>query len=107
METKRVVVSSTEAIDSKTIYDLGAHHSKTPPSMKNLSFKVNESELLKFPVPEFSSSYKEIEIIENYKLGSHIMLVGRILNSRQLKENHSSLYHVHFFEYLHSDYDEA
>lgn len=107
IEAKRVVVSTTEQIDAKTIYELGAHHSKSPPKIENLSFKVIESESLKFPIPEFSSSYKEIEIISNYQLGSHIMLVGKILNSVVLKESHSSLYHVHFFEYLQSGYLEA
>ena len=107
IETKRVVVSSTETIDTRTIYGLGAHHSKTPPRIEDLSFKVQDSELLKFPVPAFSSSYKEIEITDHIKLGSHIMLVGRILNSIQVKENHFSLYHVHFFEYVHSRYEEA
>lgn len=107
IESKRVVVSTTEAIGTKTIYALGAHHSKSPPKIEDLSFKVIESELLKFPVPEFSSSYKEIEIISNYELGSHIMLVGKVVNSVVLKESYSSLYHVHFFEYLQSGYLEA
>lgn len=106
IETKRVVVSTTDDIDSKTIYDLGAHHSNIPPTIENLSFKVRESELLKFPVPGFSSAYKEIEIIGNYKLGSHMMLVGRILNAKKITENHNSLYHVHFFEQLHAGYKE-
>jgi flavin reductase (DIM6/NTAB) family NADH-FMN oxidoreductase RutF len=107
IESKRVVVSTTEAIDTKTIYDLGVHHSKTPPKVENLPFNVEESELLKFPVPEFSSSYREIEIINSYKLGSHIMLVGKILNSKNLHHSYCSLYHVHFFEHFGSGYAEV
>ncbi len=102
IERKEVVVSSTEDIDTKTIYDLGAHHSNTRPKIEDLCFKVVESELLKFPVPEFASFYKEIEIINAMTLGSHIMLVGKVINSKILKEDICSLYHVHFFEQLQS-----
>ncbi len=105
IETKRVVVSSTEEIDSKTMYALGAHHSKTPPEIQSLPFRVSESELLKFPVPEFSSWYREIEITDHFKLGSHMMLVGRILNSKKMHDSRNSLYHIHFFEQLKSGYE--
>ncbi len=105
IETKRVVVSSTEEIDSKTMYALGAHHSKAPPEIGSLPFRVSESELLKFPVPEFSSSYREIEITDHFKLGSHMMLVGRIINSKKIQDSRSSLYHIHFFEQLKSGYE--
>jgi flavin reductase (DIM6/NTAB) family NADH-FMN oxidoreductase RutF len=107
IETRRVVISDIDGIDINTIYALGAHHSKTPPKIGELPFKVKESELFKFPLPEFASSYKEIEIIGNYELGSHMMLVGKIKNSKKIKENLSSLYHLHFFEYVNSDYEEV
>jgi flavin reductase (DIM6/NTAB) family NADH-FMN oxidoreductase RutF len=107
IEKKQVVISSTEAIDTKTIYDLGAHHSNTPPKIEDLSFNVADSELLKFPVPEFASSYREIEIVNAIKLGSHIMLVGKVINSKILKKELCSLYHVHFFEQLESRFREV
>lgn len=107
IETKRVVISGTEGVDSKTMYALGAHHSKEPPQLEKLPFGVGESELLKFPVPSFSSSYQEIEVTDHFKLGSHMMFVGRIINSKKLKESQTSLYHIHFFEQLKSDYEEV
>lgn len=87
------------------MYALGAHHSKAPPELENLPFRFEESELLKFPVPAFSSSYREIEITDHFKLGSHMMFVGRIINSKKLRDSHTSLYHIHFFEQLKSGYD--
>jgi flavin reductase (DIM6/NTAB) family NADH-FMN oxidoreductase RutF len=107
IETKCVVISDIDAIDIKTIYALGAHHSKTPRKIEELPFKVKESELFKFPLPEFASSYNEVEIIGNYELGTHMMIVGKIKNSKKIKENLSSLYHLHFFEYVNSNYQEV
>jgi flavin reductase (DIM6/NTAB) family NADH-FMN oxidoreductase RutF len=107
IEKKRVVVSDTGAIDTGTIYVLGAHHSNSPPKIGDLSFKVMESELFGFPVPDFSSSYKEVEIINSRRLGSHFLLVGKVLNAKTENEKHCSLYHVHFFEYLQSGYKEV
>jgi hypothetical protein len=100
----KVVVSSTDDVDSKTIYELGAHHSKEPPPLDALPFRTSKSEIFEFPVPAFSSSYKELEIVNHQILGSHCMLLGKIANSNKLTENRSSLYHIHMFAYPGSGY---
>ena len=102
----RVVVSSTDEIDSRTVYELGAHHSKEPPPMETLPFRTFRSENFEFPVPAFSSSYKELEIVHHQILGSHCMLMGKIVNSKQLTRNRSALYHVHMFAYPGSGYQD-
>ncbi|TAN01840.1 MAG: hypothetical protein EPN39_01200 [Chitinophagaceae bacterium] len=112
IHTGRLVVSDTDAVDIKTIYDLGRHHSIAPPLMNSLAFNTSDSEDLKFPVPSFSSGYKEIELIDHYQVGSHWLLIGRVFNSKQKKLSCSPLYHVHFFEFIKSnykvqDYDQA
>lgn len=104
MNSRKVVVSSTDEIDSKTVYELGAHHSKEPPPIDKLPIKTRKSEIFDFPVPAFSSSYKELEIINHQILGSHCLLMGKIVNSKEEHENRSSLYHVHMFEYPNSGY---
>ena len=104
IDSRRVVVSSTDQIDSKTVYALGAHHSKEPPPINNLPFETCESEIFNFPVPGFSSSYRELEIVGHHILGSHCMLVGHVINAKQRINSHSSFYQIHRFEYPGSGY---
>jgi flavin reductase (DIM6/NTAB) family NADH-FMN oxidoreductase RutF len=103
----RVVVSSTDQIDSKTVYDLGAHHSKEPPHIEQLPFETRKSDLFKFPVPAFSSNYRELEIVRHHILGSHCMLMARIANTIYISESRSALYHIHIFEFPGSGYAEV
>ena len=102
--SKKVVIGDTHKADIKTIYDLGKHSSKDPAPLETLPFSTVNSELFHFPVPDFSSSYKEVEIIRNRLLGYHMLLVGRVINTKQTDPDPSSLYHVHIFEFMDSGY---
>lgn len=105
LTAKKVVVCDTNDVDIETVYNLGKHSSKSPTSADRLPFKTIESELFKFPVPEFVGSYKEIEIISNKKLGYHMLMVGKVVNKKQVKNNPSSLYHVGFLQFQNSKYE--
>ena len=107
IEFKRVVVSDFEIRDIKTIYDLGAHHGSQPPKIDDLPFAVYESEMLKFPVPEFATGYKELEIIGHQNLGSHTLLIGKIIHLKKIKDPLLTFYHVHYFEQSHVNYTGA
>jgi hypothetical protein len=104
LTAKKVVVCDTNDVDINTVYDLGKHSSKSPTAPDHLPFKTTESELFKFPVPEFVGSYKEIEIITNKKMGYHMLMVGKVLNKKQIKDNPSSLYHIGFLEFQKGNY---
>ena len=104
LDTKKLLISDTSAADIKTIYSLGRHYSATPPKLEELPFSTSESKLLKFPVPDFAASYKELEIIRNVKIGYHMLLVAKIVNAEQVKRDTRSLYHIHFFEFNGSGY---
>lgn len=107
LEERKVVVCDPSATDIKTLYFLGSHNSKVPPKLEDLPFGTMESERFKFPVPAFAKSYKEIEIFTNQLLGSHMFFAGKVVNKQQLGEKTSSLCHLHFFQFLNSDYREA
>jgi hypothetical protein len=104
LTAKKVVVCDTNDVDIETVYNLGKHSSKSPTAPGRLPFKTTESELFKFPVPDFVGSYKEIEILSNKKMGYHMLMVGKVLNSKQVKSNPSSLYHIGFLEFQNSNY---
>jgi hypothetical protein len=88
------------------IYALGRHHSN-PPEINDLPFHTTQSERFSFRVPDLSGSYREIELIDHYNIGTHTLLIGNILNKKEIKEVTSVLYHVHYFEYLISNYEKA
>lgn len=104
LAAKKVVVCDTNDIDIATVYNLGKHSSKAPTALEAMPFKTTESELFKFPIPEFTGSYREIEIISHKKLGYHMLMVGKVLNYKKIKANPSSLYHIGFLEFQKSNY---
>ncbi len=105
LAAKKLVVSDTDGADIQVIYALGRNHSATPPSLEALPFATNESDLFRFPVPAFSSSYREIEIQHTENLGTHAIMIGRIVNMRQLRPGSAPIHHVHFFEFARSSYE--
>jgi hypothetical protein len=104
LEAKKVVVCDTNEVDINIVYDLGKHSSKSPASQDQLPFKTNESELFKFPIPDFTANYKEIEIIANKKMGYHMLMIGKVVNQKQVKKDPASLYHVGFLQFQKSNY---
>lgn len=105
LTAKKVVVCDTNDVDIETVYNLGKHSSKSPTSTDQLPFKTTESELFKFPVPDFVGAYKEIKIVLNKKMGYHMLMVGKVVNKKQVKSNPSSLYHVGFLQFQNSKYE--
>lgn len=104
LKTKKVVICDTDSVDIKTVYDLGKHSSAKPTPVEELPFGVSESGQFGFFVPDFSGAYKEVEIIYNRKMGYHMLMVGKVLNEKELKPNHSSLFHVGFLQFQLANY---
>ncbi len=104
LEAKKVVVCDTDSVDINTVYNLGKHSSAAPTPIENLPFGTSKSEVFGFPIPDFTGSYKEIEIIQHKKMGYHMLMVGKVLNSKKIKENSSSLYHIGFLQYQNGNY---
>jgi hypothetical protein len=104
LDAKKVVVCDTDAVDIDTVYNLGKHSSNSPTPEGQLPFGVAESEVFNFPVPDFTGSYKEIEIIHHRKMGYHMLMVGRVVNAKKIKQSSSSLYHVGFLQFQMNGY---
>jgi flavin reductase (DIM6/NTAB) family NADH-FMN oxidoreductase RutF len=107
LKKRRLVIGDTDKAEIKTLYALGQHHSSSPPEIASLPFSVVESEMLHFPVAEFSAGYKEIELIENFKIGTHMLLIGRVINTVERREWNSSIHHIHYFHSFSSKYPTA
>jgi len=104
LKAKKVVVCDTDSVDIDTVYALGKHPSAAPTPKEQLPFGTNNSELFGFPVPDFAGSYKEIEIISNKKMGYHMLMVGKVVNKKQIRQHTESLYHIGFLQFQKGNY---
>jgi len=100
IETGKIVVSEVSFEHKETIYQLGNHHSVSPPSLDSLPFKVKQSDNFGFYIPEWAERYNEIKIERTINLGSHMLLWGQSVNEKTLKPSAGHLFHIHFLHYL-------
>ena len=100
IEAKKIVVSEVSYEYKDVIYQLGKHHGSTPPTLDSLPFKTERSEKFGFYIPEWIFSYKEIEIVKTINLGSHMLMWGKVIHEKKLKEPTDNLFHIHFLLYL-------
>lgn len=101
IETGKLVVSEVAVEHKNTIYQLGKHHSGSPPPLGSLSFEVVTSKKFGFYIPDWVESYKEIKILKTLNMGSHMLLWGESIGEERLKKPSEHLFLVHFLHYLH------
>jgi flavin reductase (DIM6/NTAB) family NADH-FMN oxidoreductase RutF len=107
LAVRKVVVGDTSDVSRDMLYALGKHHSTHPPFLNELPFKTTDSERFGFPVPDFSASYREIELVAEYRAGTHVVMIGKIVNVVKRREQQSPIHHIHFFHALVSAYISA
>lgn len=107
LHSRRLVIGDTEGATLATVYELGKHHSSRPPLPGQLPFETSGTALFGFPLPRFSASYMEIEVEENYLLGSHMMILGKIMHKKLGSPSGAVWHHVHQFEFCTSAYKEV
>jgi hypothetical protein len=100
LERKAIVVANVSIEDLRSVYYLGAHHSSHPPALHELPFATIKSSLYEFYLPEFTSSYRELQIIDSVDLGSHMLMIARVVNFQRLKAEGNCLHHLHFIQFL-------
>ena len=96
----KIAVSEIPYEYKNIIYQLGKHHRKAM-SDSSLPFGLIKSEFFDFPIPEWADSYKEIRIVDNMNLGSHMLLWGEEINQKSIRGPHGNLFHIHFLHYTH------
>ncbi len=100
-ESKKMIIADVAPPDKNIVYGLADKHKKGVEDISNLPFDVFHSGLFNHPVPEFALGYKEIELVKNVQMGSHYLLVCKLLNEKELKPEEPYLYHVHSIHQLH------
>jgi flavin reductase (DIM6/NTAB) family NADH-FMN oxidoreductase RutF len=107
LQSRKLAISDSSSLRLETIYQLGRNHSQSPPLLSDLPFGTIKSELFRFPIPENCAFYREIEIVDSRKIGSHMLLVGNVINTVQMKEKGSPVHHIHFFQSVITNYEPA
>jgi len=100
-EHKKMIIADVSSSKKKLIYGLADQHRKDVKDIKTLPFNFFACDLFGHPVPKFVLGYKEIELVKFVKMGSHYLLVCKILNEKVLNPGEPFLYHVHSIHQLH------
>ena len=95
LSEKKVVVCDLSASDKEQILKLGNHHSRTPPSPEVLPFNFKKTAVFQTPVPDIAKSYKEIQITTSMNMGSHTIMIGKVINQTENQDKFPGLYHLH------------
>jgi len=100
IETGKLAVCEVPYKYEKIIYQLGKHHSSRPPTLDELPFNVAPSKNFEFYIPDVAESYKEVHILRNTDLGSHMLLWGETVGEERTTVPGDHLYLVHFLHFL-------
>ena len=104
LQTKKVVISYHSSVGIDDIYQLGRNHSQSPPALTELPIKTTTSKKYDFHIPAACGFYRELELVLNQKLGSHMLLLARVVNTVTLSESKESIYHLHYFQGQQANY---
>lgn len=94
IHTEKMLIVEPAASSKNVVYNFAGNHKKEMiESDFSKKYKL-ESETFHFPIPDFACSYKEISCFKYIKLGSHYLLICRVINKKILKPDIPLLYHV-------------
>jgi len=95
LNERRVVVCDVASNEKERLVGLGRHHSSQPPSMSDLPFTFDQTAVFKMLIPDIANSYRELEIIHHMNMGSHTVMIGKVVNQNLKAVDLPSLYHLH------------
>jgi len=93
---RRVVLSSVPIEETKIAYELGKNHRQPGIQWARLPFPTTYSATLHLPVPKFALRVRELEVDCVRNLGSHTLLLARVLYDRKWSEG-AQLHFIHGF----------
>jgi flavin reductase (DIM6/NTAB) family NADH-FMN oxidoreductase RutF len=105
LNSGRVVISNTHNANLDHIYQLGSHHSASPPPLEALPFATSPSKRFGFPVPDFATGYSEVELTASQCLGTHMLMLGSVVNQVAPKSPVHAIHHIHYFQSIYRNYE--
>jgi flavin reductase (DIM6/NTAB) family NADH-FMN oxidoreductase RutF len=101
LRTKKMLIVNPDAASKNIIYSFAGNHKKELLESDFTGMHTFKSEGFNFPIPNFTSSYKEISCFNYIKLGSHYLLICKVINKKILKTDIPLLYHISAIHQLH------
>lgn len=94
--SQRIGLSSVPSEEARTAYRLGKNHRQSGIEWEGLPFPLTCSSTFRLPVPQFALRTLELEIELVRNLGSHTLLLGRVLDDRRCRDG-AQLHFIHGF----------
>lgn len=94
IRTNKMLIVEPAAESKNIVYSFAGNHKREMMESEFSNKYKFESESFHFPIPDLSCSYKEISCIKSVKLGSHYLLVCKIVNKKLLEPNNKLLFHI-------------
>jgi hypothetical protein len=91
----KIALCRIESSRCTEVYGMGKNHMKDMLNIRNFSIESEKSELLNYPLPLGTIAYSELERIDSFEYGIHEIHLLRLLNSKTLKNNKTTLAHIH------------
>jgi hypothetical protein len=93
--TKKILIAEIHSAFYKTAYSLGKNHMQELKNKDQFPFSDRSSEIQDLPLPQSAVRYRELELIDSFDHGIHRFFLFKILASRQIDNNPSTLSHIH------------
>jgi flavin reductase (DIM6/NTAB) family NADH-FMN oxidoreductase RutF len=94
IRSNNMLIVEPAAASKNIVYGFARNHRKEMIESDFADRYKIESERFHFPVPDFACSYKEISCIKHMRLGSHYLLICKVVNKKSLVPDSKLLYHL-------------
>jgi hypothetical protein len=91
----RIVICQVHYSAYKTVYSLGKNHMQELKTKDSFPFGDAQSSLFQLPLPQQVLYYRELELLESFVHGIHKLLLYKIVSRHRVKEEPSTLAHIH------------
>jgi flavin reductase (DIM6/NTAB) family NADH-FMN oxidoreductase RutF len=97
--SRRIALSSVPAEKIPLAYQLGPNHNETSVSWSSVPFRLAVSSEFCLPIPDFALRVRELEVSEVRQIGSHVLMVCRVVADNAMADG------LQFFQ-AHGFYEE-
>ena len=92
---KKILVSEVHAEFYKMAYSSGKNHMQELKAKNQFPFGNELSQVLQLPLPQSTSYYRELELLDSLDHGIHRFFLLKIINQDQVENKPATLAHVH------------
>ncbi|MEP7374654.1 MAG: hypothetical protein ABI675_14765 [Chitinophagaceae bacterium] len=95
MQTRKILITQVHSQFYKNVYALGKNHMQEYREKSHFPFSDAVSSLYQLPLPQSATFYRELELQDSFAHGIHRILLFKILSWQPVRDNPSTLAHIH------------